>query len=768
MQIGFLHIGKTGGNTLRSILKSGAETADVDLTWFPHDMTLNEALRQHPEMKLGFVFRDPVERFVSAFWSRLRMGRPRNNSMWSAEEAIAFQWFATPNDLAEALSGEDERLYSAAQFAMSAISHLRRNMAWTLGSPAALERIRDRLHFVCPLDQLDERLPALLRSLGMAGADSGQEHLHVRPEGRSQADEISGKGLAALRQYWKQDFNLYDYCLMHFGGAAGNALHEATAAAAEDALNLYRSGEHAKAVEQMERVLRVKPLDRSMLLIRARALSNLGDAKQSEQAWHAVLALEVGNPEALLSIARLRYKERDLEEAAALLTRAAAADPENSNIRRLQLTVAEAGGDVDLLAELIGLDDLTDEEIAASEHWRQAVNLHIHRGDLQRAEAICRARLTSAKNDANVRTALARVLYLQERLTELEGLVEETEVAFDSFVMTGLVRAALTRKDPDAAQRRLELLSKHTPASTSIAPLTSLVDAMRLEFDRRDPSLEVGIRVIALLGVSFCGSTALGSMLGSLPGVAHVGESHRLVKSIVRDGAGIANDQFDFENGDPAHLTPCLKCGQDCEVYSRDFRQELQRNPDSWYFKLARQAGVQRLVTGDKQLTMEVDPLERFQAVLLFKDPVAAFWSNLKRRLRDPANSHHFDDPVQYANTWARNYQRMLQIQPLGGETIHLHWDSFASAPEKHFQQLCNRLDLPYDATVLTSRDPDQHVFGGNRDVRDTIAAAPATFEVRAEEAGGVTDEQRTIIESHGQVQDVLSELMRRYGADFA
>jgi len=67
LKIGFLHIGKTGGNSLRGILKARAEAADVDFTWFSHDTTLKQALRQDRDMKIGFVFRDPTERFVSAF-----------------------------------------------------------------------------------------------------------------------------------------------------------------------------------------------------------------------------------------------------------------------------------------------------------------------------------------------------------------------------------------------------------------------------------------------------------------------------------------------------------------------------------------------------------------------------------------------------------------------------------------------------------------------------------------------------------------------------
>jgi len=168
------------------------------------------------------------------------MGRPTNNSMWSAEEAAAFRWFATPNELAEALGSEDERTKSAAVFAMNAITHLRRNMAWTLGSPAKVAAAADRIIAACPLDQLDTRLPAMLRSMGMQpqASDARAEHLHVRPEGPSTRDELSAEGTAALQNFWAQDFDLYRYCLVRFGGEVDAGLRAEADQAAANALDL--------------------------------------------------------------------------------------------------------------------------------------------------------------------------------------------------------------------------------------------------------------------------------------------------------------------------------------------------------------------------------------------------------------------------------------------------------------------------------------------------------------------------------------------------
>ena len=114
-----LHIGKTGGTFLKSVLQHNSSKLPPSLKILGHGQTISST----PDMfganrQIAFIFREPVARFRSGFMSRLRQGRPVYDSPWTTDEAIAFNWFATPNSLAEALVSDDERLRSAAGFAM--------------------------------------------------------------------------------------------------------------------------------------------------------------------------------------------------------------------------------------------------------------------------------------------------------------------------------------------------------------------------------------------------------------------------------------------------------------------------------------------------------------------------------------------------------------------------------------------------------------------------------------------------------------------------
>ena len=91
MTVHFLHIGKTGGSAIKAALRDFRETHDIAL--HPHWVPA-ETVPAHE--RFFFCVRDPVTRFVSAFNSRLRMGKPTGFVEWDADEEWAFARFPTP------------------------------------------------------------------------------------------------------------------------------------------------------------------------------------------------------------------------------------------------------------------------------------------------------------------------------------------------------------------------------------------------------------------------------------------------------------------------------------------------------------------------------------------------------------------------------------------------------------------------------------------------------------------------------------------------
>lgn len=119
-KINFLHIGKNAGNQIKIIGKQiNLLSNEYYFVNHPHHITL----RHIPEGELYiFSIRSPITRFKSGFYSRKRMGRPKNHAPWSADEELAFGNFEHANDLAEALF-QDGLQGTQAAAAMISIGH---------------------------------------------------------------------------------------------------------------------------------------------------------------------------------------------------------------------------------------------------------------------------------------------------------------------------------------------------------------------------------------------------------------------------------------------------------------------------------------------------------------------------------------------------------------------------------------------------------------------------------------------------------------------
>ncbi|MEP1933613.1 sulfotransferase family 2 domain-containing protein [Shimia sp.] len=209
-----LHIGKTGGTYLKSVIAHNQENLPNDVEILSHYDTIFSTVKKFGRArKIGFVFREPEKRFISGFQSRIRQGRPTYNSPWTAEEGVAFHWFATPNDLAEALGSKDERMKSAAIFAMHNIRHIKFGYKHFLGGKARLAREveKGKMQLCVELENVDENLPEIMQSIGFKKFSLPKKP--VRHNVRlAQVTQLSEIGRANLHSYWAEEFEIYEFC----------------------------------------------------------------------------------------------------------------------------------------------------------------------------------------------------------------------------------------------------------------------------------------------------------------------------------------------------------------------------------------------------------------------------------------------------------------------------------------------------------------------------------------------------------------------------
>ena len=205
-----LHVGKTGGTALNEVLVEHQAACWYRLLFRGHDATLADVPAGEQFL---FVIRNPLTRFVSAFNSRLREGRPRYHYPWREEERVAFSIFETPDQLATALSAEDPGERARAEQAMRGIGHLNTPYSFWFGDEAVFRARLTDVFFIGFQEQLDEGFEVLKRKLGLPLAvrlPRDPTVAHRTPAGFQ--EQLSGTARINLERWYERDLAFVELC----------------------------------------------------------------------------------------------------------------------------------------------------------------------------------------------------------------------------------------------------------------------------------------------------------------------------------------------------------------------------------------------------------------------------------------------------------------------------------------------------------------------------------------------------------------------------
>jgi len=197
---------------------------------------------------------------------------------------------------------------------------------------------------------------------------------------------------------------------------------------------------------------------------------------------------------------------------------------------------------------------------------------------------------------------------------------------------------------------------------------------------------------VAICGLSFCGSTVLSYVLGSLPGAATIGESHWLVDPLP-DGK----------------LLECSRCGTACSVITPALRERLQAAGADWYDVIGTALDPHVLVSSDKDhaLLERLDPDGRRSELVVFKSPI----DHLRSYVRALTSVGVQPDVGWYPRGWATHYGHGPSIR---GRRAFLLLDDFLRSPSGCVAALANWLGLPFVPRALDYWDFPHHAVGGN------------------------------------------------------
>ena len=211
-----LHVPKTGGTALQFALTTdamGCRKTPTHIIFFRnHSVTLSMIPKGH---KVIFGVRDPVARFVSAFYSRLRGGRfckQRSDLI----ERNALTKYGSPQNLAEALlAGSPDQRRNAHQ-AMKDIRHVNEPIKFWLGSPELLETRKSDILFVYRQETLlqdFERMKKMLGLLTLRLPDDPRS-AHRLPDHFDRT--LSEEAVSNIKAWYAGDYDLLESAALHY------------------------------------------------------------------------------------------------------------------------------------------------------------------------------------------------------------------------------------------------------------------------------------------------------------------------------------------------------------------------------------------------------------------------------------------------------------------------------------------------------------------------------------------------------------------------
>ena len=209
--IHFIHIGKTAGTALKHAIGIKGRVYQNEqylIIGQRHSFTLKD-------VKIGekcfFILRDPINRFVSAFYARKRKGMPRIYNEWTRDERKAFTNFSTPNALAKSIYSKNKIERKKAVHAMRSIRHIKSSYwKWFFDKKYFLSR-KDDIIFIGNQENLSEDFNKLKNTLKLPSKMKLPDDpikMHKNPDKiDKKLDETAMKN---LKLWYKKDYDFLD------------------------------------------------------------------------------------------------------------------------------------------------------------------------------------------------------------------------------------------------------------------------------------------------------------------------------------------------------------------------------------------------------------------------------------------------------------------------------------------------------------------------------------------------------------------------------
>ena len=208
----FLHIPKTGGTALTAALSGHETSSDYEIVLHDgHELKLSDVPLGE---KVFFFMRDPISRFVSDFYGRQRQDLPRYDHVpWEPNEEAVFRRFSTPNELALALSSDNQQLQIAAATGIKSLLHLKAPLQTWFKSESYLLSRRSDILLIGFQETMNEDFELLRRIVNLpAEVNLPQDEVAAHKNPIHVDRRLDAEAIRNLKVWYEKDYRFFDMC----------------------------------------------------------------------------------------------------------------------------------------------------------------------------------------------------------------------------------------------------------------------------------------------------------------------------------------------------------------------------------------------------------------------------------------------------------------------------------------------------------------------------------------------------------------------------
>lgn len=244
--------------------------------------------------------------------------------------------------------------------------------------------------------------------------------------------------------------------------------------------------DYDKTIEHTNKVLAIEPSNAQVMGFKALALVGQGNVADAEALAESTLAIDAGVTEAVGVLVQKHFNDEAPEKGLAILEKAQLANPEESRIVSMKISLLEVMGRKDAVEdELVKLTKQYPEE---GRYTTTLAKYYIRESRLADAEAILRVH--ADKNSDEIEPKLAVISFLLQHESK-EAAVKEVKAYLkedpdQSKLAIALAQLHLFTGDTAEATKVLEAAVDRDPRSVGAIEARNLLIGIHLNDDKRD------------------------------------------------------------------------------------------------------------------------------------------------------------------------------------------------------------------------------------------------------------------------------------------